>query len=82
MILVTGSAGFIGANLSFGITGMVIMNVNPDDEIAMPVSPTPTLPRREMGRTNRCSNFTLTRFRALAFTEIRAESFVTQKAVL
>lgn len=42
MILVTGSAGFIGANFSFGIT----------------------------------------RFCALAFAEIRAESFVAQKAVL
>ncbi|MDP1996652.1 MAG: hypothetical protein Q8J90_05605 [Gallionella sp.] len=42
MILVTGSAGFIGANFSFGIT----------------------------------------RFRVLAFTEIRVESFVTQEAVL
>ena len=49
MILVTGSAGFIGANFSFGITGMVIMNVNPDDEIAMPVSPIPTLPRMGEG---------------------------------
>ena len=42
MILVTGSAGFIGANFSFGIT----------------------------------------RFRALAFTEIRAESFATQETAL
>lgn len=42
MILVTGSAGFIGVNFSFGIM----------------------------------------RFRALTFTEIRVESFVTQKAVL
>jgi len=42
MILVTGSAGFIGSNFSSGIT----------------------------------------RFRALAFTEICAESFVVQKAAL